>query len=75
MTNILLASNGFGIGEIVLIVACALFVVGVAVVAVVRKKKGKSSCDCGGCAHCAGCNACKTVLKDEKNTDKLPSKP
>ncbi len=39
MTNILLASSGFGVGEIVLIVACALFVVGVAVVGVIRKKK------------------------------------
>ncbi len=65
MTNILLASSGFGVGEIVLIVACALFVVGVAVVGVIRKKKGKSSCDCGNCLHCSACCK-KTDAKEEK---------
>ena len=44
------------IGEIILIVACAAIVVGVAVMVIVRKLKGKSACcdECsGGCPHCA----------------------
>ena len=49
-----------GVPEIILIIACAAVVVGVAVVSVIRKKQGKCSGDCGGdcggdCSHCSGC--------------------
>ena len=45
-----------GAWEIILIVACALLVIGVAVSRIVKKAKGKPTCDCGcDCAHCAGC--------------------
>lgn len=44
--------------EIVLIIACALIVVGVAVSAVVRKKRGKTGCGCD-CADCGHCSACR----------------
>ena len=45
-----------GVREVILIVACALIVVGVAVSFLVKKLKGKPTCDCGcDCAHCSGC--------------------
>ena len=44
--------------EIVLIIACALIVAGVAVSAVVRKKRGKTGCGCD-CADCGHCSACR----------------
>lgn len=54
----------FGIGEIILVVACTLFVVGVAVVTFVNKKKGKSSCgSCEDCAHCK--SRCSSAKKDD----------
>lgn len=65
MTKSVLLTSGFGAAEIILVVACALFVVGVAVVGVIRKKKGKSSCDCGNCLHCSACCK-KTDVKEEK---------
>ena len=47
-----------GVWEIVLIVACAAIVIGVAITSIIKKKQGKCSCDCGGdCAHCAACKA------------------
>ncbi len=52
--------------EIVLIVACALIVVGVITAAIIRKKKGKSSCGCD-CSSCPGCSSCHV---NEKTTDK-----
>lgn len=52
-----------GLPEIILIIACAAIVAGVAVTAYVNKKKGKSSCDCG--CDCSHCNACKNV-RDKK---------
>ena len=56
-----------GIGEIILIVACAAIVVGVAVTVIVRKMKGKPACcdECSGnCPHCASAN--KQLGKTEK---------
>ena len=48
-----------GVREVILIVACALVVVGVAVSFLVKKLKGKPTCDCGcDCAHCSGCPSC-----------------
>ena len=57
MINLLLAAT-LGIGEIVLIIACALIVVGAIVAAIIRKVKGKSACggDCGCCGGCSHCN-------------------
>lgn len=45
--------------EILLIVAAAAFVVGIAVWQIVRRVKGKGGCDCG-CANCPGCSSCHT---------------
>ena len=45
-----------GAGEIILIVACAAVVLGVAIAVILRKKKGKCGCcdECDGkCSHCA----------------------
>lgn len=57
-----------GVWEIVLIVACALLVVGVVTARLVRKAKGKSTCDCGcDCAHCRGCSLCGEGKEREKN--------
>ena len=47
--------------EIVLVIACALFVIGVITTSIIRKKQGKCSCDCGGdCSHCKACMYAKT---------------
>ncbi|MDE6058668.1 MAG: FeoB-associated Cys-rich membrane protein [Clostridia bacterium] len=52
--------------EIVLIVAAALFVVGVIVWQIIRRKQGKGGCDCG-CSNCSGsCSACQSKQKEEK---------
>lgn len=48
-----------GIGEIILIAACAVLVLGVITAAIVRKVKGKPSCDCAECHGC--CEHCKAV--------------
>ena len=45
-----------GAGEIILIVACAAVVLGVAIAVIIRKKKGKCACcdECSeACPHCA----------------------
>ena len=57
-----------GIGEIILIIACALIVVGVAIAAIVRKVKGKPGCDCD-CGCCSGCTHCAEQNKpsDDNN--------
>ncbi len=45
--------------EILLIVACSIFVTSVIVKAIIDKKNGKSSCGCD-CANCKGsCNSKK----------------
>ena len=50
--------------EILIIVAAAAFVVGVAIYSIVRKKQGKNSCgcDCG----CSGCNGCPSQKREKK---------
>ena len=54
-----------GVPEIILIIACAAVVVGVAVVSGIRKKQGKCSGDCGGdCSHCSGCTHTHTNTQD-----------
>lgn len=50
--------------EILIIVAAAAFVVGVAIYTIVRKKQGKSSCGCD-CGCCSGCPAKKKDPNDE----------
>lgn len=45
--------------EILIIVAAALFVIGVVTVSVVRKIQGKSGCG-GNCSCCNGCSSKKT---------------
>ncbi len=53
--------------EIILIVACSLFVIGVITSRVVKRIKGKPTCDCGcDCAHCSGCYNAKRK-KSNKN--------
>lgn len=51
-----------GVGEILLIIGCAVIVAGVIITAVIRKKQGKSSCDCG--CGCCGCTACHKGKKE-----------
>ena len=51
-----LLAAAVSVGEIILIVACAAIVAGVAVTVIVRKAKGKPACcdECSGnCPHCA----------------------
>ena len=52
----------FGVGEIILVVACVAVVIGVAVGVIVRKLKGKSAC----CDECSGNCAC---CQSQKNSD------
>lgn len=55
-----------GIWEIILIVACALVVIGVIISAIVRKKQGKHSCG----YYCDGdCSRCASRVKP-KNSEK-----
>lgn len=56
MIKALIAAS-LGVGEIILIVACALIVVGAIVTAIIRKVQGKSSC--GGDCGCCACELCK----------------
>ena len=69
MIKALLAAS-LGVGEIILIVACASIVVSAIATAIIRKVKGKSSCggDCGNCCACAHCKSDKSV--DTKNIQK-----
>lgn len=60
-----------GLGEILLIVACALIVLSALITAIVRKARGKSSCgdDCG---CCSGCSCCRSRVKaDDKDLRKM----
>lgn len=57
-----------GIGEIVLIIACAALVVGVAVAAIARRVKGRTSCDCAECSGC--CERCKADVKQKTDINK-----
>lgn len=59
-----LLAAALGVGEIVLIVACALTVVGAIVTAIVRKVKGKTDC-CGDCSCC--CSDCHSNSKNVGN--------
>lgn len=59
--------------EIVLIVSCVLFVVGVIIGSVVKKRKNKKNgsvacCDCGGSCggHCQSCHGCVRTAEDVK---------
>lgn len=53
-----LIASALGAGEIALIVACAVIIVGAITTAIVRKLRGKSSCG-GDCGSCDGCSHCK----------------
>lgn len=57
--------------EIILIIACAAVVIGVAVSYVIKRKQGKTGCDCGECGgNCACCAAAKAAtLKSRKEND------
>lgn len=58
-----------GVGEILLIIACAVIVVCAVVTAIVRKVKGKT--DCGGdCCSCCGCSHCKVESRQKDNNNK-----
>ncbi len=48
-----------GVTEIVIVVVCSLFVIGVITASIINKKKGKTSCGCG----CTDCSACKSNCK------------
>ena len=57
-----LLAAALGVGEIILIVACAAIVVGVAITVIVRKAKGKPAC----CDECSGnCSCCSSAKKDD----------
>lgn len=58
MIKALLAVS-LGVGEIILIVACTLIVVGAIATAIIRKVQGKSSCG-GDCGNCSACEHCKS---------------
>lgn len=60
-------SSYLGIGEIILIAACAAIVIGAIITAIIRKVQGKKSCggDCGCYNTCPHCNA--DALSDTKN--------
>ena len=56
-----------GLGEILLIIACALIVIGALITAIVRKVKGKTGCN-GDCGCCTGCTHCKSDIQaDDKD--------
>lgn len=40
--------------DIIIIVGCALAVVGAIITSILNKKRGKTSCGCD-CANCSGC--------------------
>lgn len=67
MLNLLSAT--LGVGEIILIVACAAVVVGVVIGVIVRKKKGKCACcdecDKNSCPHCAATKDCPSQTSDK----------
>ena len=44
-----------GIWEILLIIGCAVIVIGVITASIIRKVKGKPSCDCGCSGNCSCC--------------------
>lgn len=55
-----------GLGEVVLIIACALIVVSAVITAIVRKVKGKTSCG-GDCGYCSSCSHCKCDVRSDDN--------
>lgn len=60
-----------GAWEIILIIACAAIVLGVAISFIVKKAKGKPTCDCGSdCAHCKGCAYCESLAQKQKEQQK-----
>ena len=65
MINLISAAS-FGIGEIVLIIACAVIVLSGIITAIVRKVRGKSMCG-GDCGCCKDCSHCKSNLPNNEN--------
>ncbi len=51
--------------EIILIISCSLFVIGVIIKSIIDKKNGKTSCGCD-CANCSGCH-----YKEKQKREKL----
>lgn len=49
--------------EIIVIIACALIVVGVIIKSVIDKKKGKTCCDCSSCPNKCKCHENKDINK------------
>lgn len=56
-----------GVREILLIIFCAVAVIGIVVATVINKKKGKGGCT-GDCANCGCC--CSAASKKPKKQDK-----
>ena len=57
-----LLAAALSVGEIILIVACAAIVAGVAITVIVRKAKGKPAC----CDECNGnCSCCSSAKNDD----------
>ena len=56
-----------GVREILLIIFCAVAVIGIVVATVINKKKGKVGCT-GDCANCGCC--CSAASKKPKKQDK-----
>lgn len=58
--------------EIVVIVLCMAFVIGICIWAFCRKKKGKSVCGCGECnGDCAKCKAAIQKAKENKQKQNI----
>ena len=51
--------------EIIVIVVCALIVIGVITMSIINKKKGKTSCGC----NCANCKNSCSKKGEEKNEE------
>lgn len=58
--------------EIVLVLFCALVVVGVVAASFVRRKRGKPGCgcDCADCGHCAACGRKKQPGSSKGSAEK-----
>lgn len=67
MIKCLIAAS-LGVGEIILIVACALIIISAVGTAIIRKVKGKPSCggDCGYCERCSRCNTNEALKTNNK---------
>ena len=63
-----------GATEIVIIIAAAAVVVGVAISSIVAKKRGKKGCcGCAGCPHAGKCSAAKHGHDKANRAESVPA--